>query len=138
MGPRQNRAEIASACIIGLTALAGVAVWPRLPAEVAIHFSASGTPDNYVSKPVGVALLPALMVATLAVLKGAFRYDPPDAPQVATTITVATMAFMGAIHGLVLAWNLGYAVPFDLVLVGSLVWAVLVVAYAANGERVHA
>ncbi|WP_336336594.1 SdpI family protein [Haloarcula brevis] len=99
-GPRKNRAEIASACI--------------------------------------VALLPALMVATLVVLKGAFRYDPPDVPQVGTTITVATMAFMATVHGLVLAWNLGYAVPFDLVLAGSLVWAVLIVVYAANGERVHA
>ncbi|GCF14073.1 hypothetical protein Harman_20080 [Haloarcula mannanilytica] len=126
-----------SALIIVLTALAGAAVWSHLPAEIAIHFSASGTPDNHVSKPVGVALLPALMVGTLLILKGAFRYDPPDTPRVAATITVATIAFMGAIHGLVLAWNLGYPVPFDLALVGSLVWAVFVIGYAVRAEYVH-
>ncbi|AUG48447.1 hypothetical protein BVU17_13265 [Haloarcula taiwanensis] len=137
MARRQSRADIVSGAIIALTAMAGVAVWSRLPAEVAIHFSASGTPDNYVSKPVGVVLMPALMLGTLIVLKGAFRYDPPDVPQVAATVTVATMAFMGAIHGLVLAWNLGYQVPFDLVLVGSLVWAVLIVGYAVKMEYEH-
>ncbi|GGK55785.1 DUF1648 domain-containing protein [Haloarcula sebkhae] len=134
MTRRQSHADIASGVVIGLTALAGLTVWSRLPAEIAIHFSASGTPDTYVSKPVGVVLMPALMFATLLVLKGAFRYDPPDVPQVAATITVATMAFMGAVHGLVLAWNLGYPVPFDLVLIGSLVWAVLIVGYAVTVE----
>ncbi|AEM58313.1 hypothetical protein HISP_13870 [Haloarcula hispanica N601] len=136
MARRQSRTDIASGAIIALTALAGVAVWSRLPAEVAIHFSASGTPDNYVSKPVGVVLMPALMLATLIVLKLAFRYDPPDVPRVAATITVATMAFMSGIHGLVLAWNLGYSVPFDIVLVGSLVWTVVMVAYALKAEYV--
>jgi len=134
MARRQSRADIASGALIALTALAGFAVWSRLPAEVAIHFSASGTPDNYVSKSVGVVLMPVLMLATLIVLKGAFRYDPPEVPRVAATITIATMAFMSAIYGLVLAWNLGYPVPFDLVLVGSLVWAVFVVGYAVKME----
>ncbi|NHN63333.1 DUF1648 domain-containing protein [Haloarcula sp. JP-Z28] len=134
MARQQSRADIASGVIIGLTTIAGLTVWSRLPAEIAIHFSASGTPDTYVSKPVGAVLMAVLMLATLLVLKGAFRYDPPDAPQVAATITVATMAFMGAVHGLVLAWNLGYPVPFDLVLIGSLVWAVVMVAYALKAE----
>ena len=137
MARRQSRTDIANGVIIGLTALAGLTVWSRLPAEIAIHFSASGTPDTYVSKPVGVVLMPALMLATLLVLKGAFRYDPPDVPQVAATITITTMAFMGAVHGLLLVWNLGYPVPFDLVLVGSLVWAVLIVGYAVREEHVR-
>jgi len=137
MTRRRNRADIANGAIIALTALASVAVWSRLPAEVAIHFSASGTPDNYVSKPVGVVLMPALMLATLIVLNLAFRYDPPDVPRVAATITVATMAYMGVIHGLVLAWNLGYPVPFDRVLVGSLVWAAFVVGYAVKMKYAH-
>lgn len=134
MARRQRRADVASVLIIALTALAGFAVWSRLPAEVAIHFSASGTPDNYVSKSVGVVLMPVLMLATLIVLKGAFRYDPPEVPRVAATITIATMAFMGAIHGLVLAWNLGYPISLSLVLVGSLAWAVFIVGYAVKME----
>ncbi|KAA9399767.1 DUF1648 domain-containing protein [Haloarcula sp. CBA1130] len=137
MARRQSRADIASGAIIVSTVLAGLAVWSHLPAEVAIHFSASGTPDNYVSKPAGIVLMPALMLGTLTVLKVAFRYDPPDVPRVAATITVATMAFMSAIQGLVLAWNIGYPIPFDLVLVGSLVWAVVVVGYAVKTEYTH-
>ncbi|EMA20128.1 DUF1648 domain-containing protein [Haloarcula argentinensis] len=137
MARQPDRADIVSGVIVGLTTMAGLTVWSHLPAEVAIHFSASGTPDTYVSKPVGVALMPALMLATLLVLKGAFRFDPPDVPQVAATITVATMAFMSAVHGLVLAWNLGYPVSFDLVLVGSFAWAVLIVGYAVREEYVR-
>jgi uncharacterized membrane protein len=120
--------------LAALTALVGLAVWPRLPSEVAIHFTAGGTPDNYVSRMVGVLLLPALMVATLAVLEGALRADPPADPRTPTVVVVATMAFMTAIQGLVLAWNLGYAVDFSLVLVGSLVWAALVCGYAVRRE----
>lgn len=130
MSLERSRSDIVNAVIIALTALAGVALWTQLPAAVAIHFSASGTPDNYVSKPVGVALMPSLMFVTLLVLKGAFRFDPPESPKVAATVTVATISFMSAIHGLVLAWNLGHPVPFDLVLVGSLLWAILLVVYA--------
>ncbi|MBV0903826.1 DUF1648 domain-containing protein [Haloarcula salina] len=131
----RNRFGLASAAVVALTAVGGIAVWPRLPAKTAIHFSASGTPDIYVSKSVGVALLPAVMALTLLILDAAFRLDPPATPRIGGVVAVATMAFMGSIHGLVLGWNLGYAVPFDLVLVGSLVWALALVAYAVRAER---
>ncbi|WP_226011798.1 DUF1648 domain-containing protein [Halomicrobium salinisoli] len=124
----------ASLALVALTALAGVAVWPRLPAEMAIHFSASGTPDSYVSKAVGVALVPAIMLATLLLIEGAMRVDPPADSRTADAVTVATMAFVAAVHGLVLAWNLGYAVDFGLVLVGTLLWAAAVCAYAIRRE----
>jgi len=125
----------ASLALVALAALAGVAVWPRLPAEMAIHFSASGTPDNYVPKAVGVALVPAIMLATLLVIEGAMRVDPPADSRTVDAVTVATMAFVAAVHGLVLAWNLGYAVDFGLVLVGTLLWAGAVCAYAIRRER---
>jgi uncharacterized membrane protein len=32
-----------------------------IPTEVAIHFGPSGTPDDYASEPVALALLPALL-----------------------------------------------------------------------------
>lgn len=131
----RSRFGLASAAVVALTAAGGIAVLPVLPAELAIHFSASGSPDTYVSKPVGIALLPAVMVLTLLVLDAAFRLDPPATPRLGGIVAVATTAFMGAIHGLVLAWNLGYAVPFDLVLVSSLAWALAVVAYAVRAER---
>ena len=102
---------------------------------MAIHFSATGTPDNYVSKPTAVFLLPAIMLGTVAFLAGALRVDPPDDPHIASVTAVSTMGFMAAIHGLVLAWNLGYPVPFDLVIVGSLVWGIALTGYVAAQER---
>ena len=49
-----NRADLVAYGAIGLAVLGGLLFWARLPAEMAIHFDATSTPDNYVSKPVGV------------------------------------------------------------------------------------
>ncbi|WP_424017778.1 DUF1648 domain-containing protein [Halorientalis pallida] len=117
-----------------LTALAGVVVYPRLPAEMAIHFSATGQPDNFAPKPVAVAAIPVVMILTHLVMQWAARVDPPTDPRTMTGITVATMLLLAAVQGLVLAWNLGYAVPFDLVLVGVLVWGALVAGYGIVRE----
>ncbi|RXK51978.1 DUF1648 domain-containing protein [Halorientalis pallida] len=117
-----------------LTALAGLAVYPRLPAEMAIHFSASGQPDTFAPKAVVVAVMPVAMVLTHVVLRWSARVDPPADPRTMTGITVATMLLLAAVQGLVLAWNLGYAVPFDLVLVGVLAWGALVAGYAIVRE----
>jgi uncharacterized membrane protein len=101
---------------------------------MAIHFSASGQPDNFVPKAVAVAAMPVAMILTHVVIQWAARVDPPDDPRTMTGITVATVLLLAAIQGLVLAWNLGYAVPFDLVLVGILVWGALVAGYAVVRE----
>ncbi|MFC6757021.1 DUF1648 domain-containing protein [Halomicroarcula sp. GCM10025894] len=47
-----------------------------MPAEVAIHFSATGTPNDYVPKAIGVALLPAIMLITQLVLTVGTAVDP--------------------------------------------------------------
>ena len=133
---RPTRTDGLATALLALATLAGVALWSQLPAEVAIHFSASGTPDNYVPKAVGVLMLPAIMLGTLVVLRLALRFDPPSDPMTGPVVTVATMGFLGAIHLLVLGWNAGYPVPIDGLLVGSLVWAVLITAYVVRKEGV--
>lgn len=40
----------------------GIALWSKLPDEIAIHFNIYGQPDNYVSKSFAVFGLPVLMV----------------------------------------------------------------------------
>lgn len=132
----RSRSGLLSGGLIALTVLVSVALWPRLPAEVAIHFSVSGTPDNYVAKPVGVALLPVVMVLTLVFMQWVVRHDPPADPQVPAVVTVATMGFLATLQVLVLGWNLGYPVPFDIVLVGSLIWAAVLCGYAIRREGV--
>jgi len=124
-----SRTDAVSLGMVAIATLAGVALWPRLPAEVAIHFSATGTPDNYVPKAVGVFLLPVLMLAMLGVLRVSMAADPPSHPRTGPVVILATMGFLAAIHVLVLAWNAGYPVPLDGLLVGSLIFAALLVGY---------
>jgi uncharacterized membrane protein len=131
-----SRSDSLSVGITALAALVGVALWPQLPAEVAIHFSASGTPDNYVPKAVGATLLPVLMLATLLVTKLSLRADPPSDPRTGPVLTVAITGFLGVLHVLVLAWNAGYAVSMTVVLAGSLGFAALLVGYTVWREGV--
>jgi uncharacterized membrane protein len=129
-----SRADALNVGIVLVAALAGGVLWPDLPAEVAIHFSASGTPDSYVPKAVGVALLPAIMLAVFLFVRMTLRYDPPGDPRVPGVVTVATTGLLGAVHVLVLAWNAGYPVALGYLLPGVLVWAALLVGYVYRRE----
>ncbi|MFB6201553.1 MAG: DUF1648 domain-containing protein [Halorhabdus sp.] len=122
--------NLLSGALILLAAGIGLLAWSRLPAEMAIHFSAGGTPDSFVPRSVGVSLVPALMVLTTGVLRGAMALDPSEDPRVPAVVDVSTLTFMATLHLLVVAWNLGYGAPFELVFVGALVWSGAMVAYA--------
>lgn len=114
--------------------IAGIAALPWLPAEMAIHFSATGTPGTYVPSMVGIAVVPVTMVVALPVLNAAFRVDPPERERTAVTVTAAVFALLLALHLLVLGWNLGYGVPFEFVFAGALLWGAVVTAYALAVE----
>ncbi|QPV61274.1 DUF1648 domain-containing protein [Halosimplex litoreum] len=132
---RLDRSDWLSLSLIAGTLLAGLALWDRLPAELAIHFSASGEPDGFASKPVAVVSLPALMAATLLFVEGAGRVDPPEDPSVLGFVTVATMALLAAVQGYIFAENLGHTVPFGLFMLGIGVWIVVVVGYTVAREK---
>ena len=83
-----------------------------------------------VSKALAVVLLPAVMLATLAVLRVAARFDPPDDERAFTVTVVETMLLLAVIQFLVLGWNLGYVVSMDAVLVGAVLWAITLVGYS--------
>lgn len=131
----RRQVDYASSLIILLTTFASLISLPGLPDQVAIHFTASGTPDNFVSPLVAVLLLPAIMVLTFLVLRYTPTFDPTANIAVLRVTTVATMALLGAIHVIVLAWNLGYPINMDLVLPGVIVWTILIVGYALYKER---
>ena len=120
--------------IVALTAVGGVAVWPRLPENMAIHFTAGGAPDNFVPRSVGVLLMPALMILTVEIIRGAIHLNPPENHRVPQVVEVSTLAFMGVLHGLVLAWNLGSPVPFEYVLIGTFGWAIAILGYAFKAD----
>ncbi len=123
-------------CVLlsGLALVAGLALWPRLPDTLATHFTASGTPDATMPKAIGVVAIPAVMLLTLAVMNGAARVDPPSSPLLFPFVKVATTAFLAAVHGVVLAWNLGVRWPMDYVLPASLLFGAVMVGVGLAAE----
>lgn len=119
--------------VIAATAF-GLALAPRLPAELAIHFGASGTPDNYVPRIVALFSVPVISLATIAVVRGAARLDPPTDPRSIDTLVVGTTATLSTLHLLVHAWNVGYAVPMSLVAVGAVVWMLALAGWVVLRE----
>lgn len=75
------------------------------------------------------------MVITYLFLRYTPTYDPTANIAVLRVTTVSTMALIGAIHIIVLGWNLGYPINMDLDLPGVVVWTILVVGYALYKER---
>lgn len=130
MTRRLSRLDAVSVALIALTAGLGLALWPRLPPRVAIHFSASGVPGNYVSRPIAVFVMPVVMIATVLVLKGAARIDPPTERRSFDVIVCSTVCLLAVVHAFALAWNLGYRIPFAVLPIVVAVWSVFVVGYA--------
>jgi len=119
--------------VIAVTAV-GVVLLPDLLPAVAIHFSASGTPDNYVPRLLTVVFVPFVMLATVAIVRGAARLDPPNDPRSMDVVVVGTTTLLGAIHLVVLGWNLGYRVPMTLVSVGAVAWMTVIAGYVVLNQ----
>lgn len=122
-----------TARVIGVALVAGSVVasalsWSSLPDAMAIHWDAGGTADRTASKPVGALLLPALAAGLLVLLEALPRIDSLGDNVAAFRETydlfmVSVVALLVAIHGVVLAANLGYEVDvtaITLVFVGGL------------------
>jgi len=127
--------DLVAVAVLALAAVAGVAVWPRLPAEVAIHFDAAGTPDRYVSKPVGVFLAPAIGLVGVAIVRFAGRSDPTADRRVLSLAVVFVGGLVAYAQGLVLAFNLGWAFSMTAALVPVFVAAAALVGYALYRDR---
>jgi uncharacterized membrane protein len=131
----RSHRETVSRALVAVSLCAGLLSWPVLPAEMAIHFSATGTPDSYAPTPVGVLLIPATMSLTLVVLEKTTEVDPPDDEHRITVVVIATMGLVTALQLLVLAWNFGVPIRFDVVLVGVLCWGTGLVGYVVLRDR---
>lgn len=99
------RTDAVSLGMVALAALAGVALWPHTVS------CPPRSPSTSLRRARQTAMSRERWVAT-----------------------VATMGFLGGLHLFVLGWNLGYPVPFDLVFVGSLLWAAAVCGCATGRE----
>jgi uncharacterized membrane protein len=129
-----RRGSLVAATVL-ITLAAGAIALPALPERMVVHVGLSGTPDSYAPRWLAVLLVPGLAVVTAGVLAAAFRVDAAP-PGVERVVTAATMGLFGCLQLLVLAWNLGYAVPNGAVLGGVLLWSVGVTGYALFRESV--
>jgi uncharacterized membrane protein len=129
--------DLAAVALLACSALAGLAVWPSLPAEMAIHFGVSGEPDNFVSKPLGVLMAPVIGVGALAFVRFSARVDPTADRR---TLDVSVL-FLGAtiayVQSFVLAWNLGYRFDPLVAVAPVLLGAGLLVAYAFKRDGIR-
>ncbi|MEF8789903.1 MAG: DUF1648 domain-containing protein [Haloarculaceae archaeon] len=130
-----NRADAVAYAAIGLAVLSGLALWPRLPAEMAIHFDATSTPDSFVARPVGVLLTPTIGVAAILLVR---RGRELSGGSPSPAVEDAAVAFVGVlvayVHGLVLAWNVGLRFDVTAAVLPVLALAGALVVYAAWRE----
>ena len=93
--------------------LAGILLWNQLPDQVASHWNEYDQVNGYMSKFWGVFLMPAITTGLLLLFLVIPSIDPLKANiqqfrDTFNTFIALIIAFMVYIHGLTLAWNMGY------------------------------
>ncbi len=99
--------------ILVLATVAGLLLWNQLPEQMASHWGMDDQADGTSSKFWGVFFAP-IMGAGMFLLFLAIPFIDPLKANIAkfretfNTFIVLMMVFMAYVHGLTLAWNLGY------------------------------
>jgi uncharacterized membrane protein len=123
-GGVSTRTTIAGGGALLAAALLGTAVsWPELPGEMIISWDASGSANGTAARPVATLLIPALATVLLGVFQLIPRIDPLGANfeqfrGYYNGFVLLLVAFLVAVHGAVLAINLGYEFAIRSVLLG--------------------
>ncbi|WP_240922742.1 DUF1648 domain-containing protein [Thermococcus sp. Bubb.Bath] len=119
---------------MGVYFLLAALLWDKLPGRVAIHSNASGKPDSFASKTLGVLLFP-LVVYPLFLAVTYFLQEPAFAPQLRFSergwkAFAEFMTFMALglvfLDALLLLYNAGY-IPSGWI--GYSVWVFLAVTF---------
>ncbi|HMZ06434.1 MAG TPA: DUF1648 domain-containing protein [Anaerolineales bacterium] len=99
--------------LIAFTVLAGILLWGQLPEQMASHWNANDEVDGYMSKFWGVFMMPLITLGIFALFAVIPNIDPLKANiaqfrGVFNWFIIFIAVFMLYIHGLTLAWSLGY------------------------------
>jgi uncharacterized membrane protein len=105
--------SIIALTLIALALLAGALLWNQLPDQMASHWNANDQVNGYMPKFWGVFLMPLIALGMLALFLVLPGIDPLKANiaqfrESFNLFIVLIVAFMLYIHGLTLAWSLGY------------------------------
>lgn len=117
--------------LIVLAIVATAVVYPRLPAQVPVHWGLHGQADRYASRLQGVAVMPVLMLGVWLLLRFLPRVDPRRAnyEKFADTYDLfvnSLMALFVVMQGVMLTSALGVRVSMNRV-VPALVGALFIV-----------
>lgn len=101
--------------LILLVVLGTAVVYPRLPETMVTHWGVQGQPNGWMSRFWGVAIAPLMMVALYLLFWAIPSIDPLKENIAAfrplyNLFVVGVMVFLAYVHGLSLAWNLGWQV----------------------------
>lgn len=99
--------------LIAIALITGLSLWNQLPDQMASHWNANDQVDGYISRFWGVFLMPLITLGMFVLFLVVPGIDPLKANiaqfREAFNLFIALMvAFMLYIHGLTLAWSLGY------------------------------
>lgn len=97
--------------------IASIAAYPLMPGLMASHWNAEGRVDGFMTKEIGLALMPLMSIALLALFKAIPRIDPlkkniEKFKEYFDGFIALILLFLLFIHLLVIAWNLGYRFDF--------------------------
>jgi len=104
---------VISLVLIVAASLAGVLLWNQLPEQMASHWDVNDQVNGYMSKFWGVFLMPLITLGMLVLFLVVPSIDPLKANiaqfREAFNLFIALIVgFMIYVHGLTLAWSLGY------------------------------
>lgn len=99
--------------LIAAAVLAGALFWDQLPESMASHWNENDQVDGYISKFWGVWMMPLMTLGMFGIFLLVPVIDPLKANiakfrNIFNLLILLITAFMLYIHGLTLAWNLGY------------------------------
>lgn len=99
--------------LIAVAVIAGVLLWDQLPEQMASHWNANDQVDGYMPKFWGVFLMPLITLGMFILFLVLPGIDPLKANVAQfrgafNLFIVLITVFMLYIHGLTLAWSLGY------------------------------
>jgi len=104
---------IISITLIAIAVIAGVVLWAQLPEQMASHWNINDQVDGTMPKFWGVFLMPLITLGMMALFLIIPNIDPLKANiaqfrETFNVFIVLIIAFMLYIHGLTLAWSLGF------------------------------
>lgn len=116
-----NLIRIAIIAGLILTFIVSLAAYPVLPESVVSHWNAAGVPDATMGKLAGIGIVPAIMVALVALLAFLPRIDPLRKNYAAFRnwydgFILVFVLFLFAVQCQIILWSLGHPVSMNLVM----------------------